>query len=168
MWDVYIFLFADKLLEILDSFKPTKEPPNGVSRTTIPNTNPRLFIQQTWAALTLNARSSLRNRALLLSQLLVPVAVLSFTLTWIQALPKVHKPSPRQLDINLLYSSVAPYSFTGNRSAALAKAFVQQFTERVGQPLVPQKHIYLCNCTSEHSWNWSHWFTPTSFSFFFS
>ncbi|XP_077556222.1 phospholipid-transporting ATPase ABCA3-like isoform X2 [Haemaphysalis longicornis] len=81
---------ADKLLGALSFADPLrhggKEKMAAAARR---NGGGRLLLQQTWALLVLHALHSRRNWAFTLSQLLLPVFVVAFTLTWIDSLPKV-------------------------------------------------------------------------------
>ncbi|XP_075748661.1 ATP binding cassette subfamily A member 3 [Rhipicephalus microplus] len=114
------------------------------------NGGSRLLLQQTWGMLVLHSLHSRRNWAFTLSQLLVPIFVVSFTLTWIDSLPKVHKPGPRVLDVNLVFSSDAPYAFHGGASASLAKQFKKQFSSKVTPVLVEAGSVesYLVNASA--------------------
>ncbi|KAK8778548.1 hypothetical protein V5799_020111 [Amblyomma americanum] len=124
---------AASLLGMLSFADPLRHgtPAEGSGRRPRRNRGTRLLLQQTWAMLVIQALHSVRNWAFTLSQLLVPVFVVAFTLTWIDSLPKVHKPGPRELDINLVYGSDVPYAFHGGASASLAKCFAKQFASKV-------------------------------------
>ncbi|CAN7998072.1 unnamed protein product, partial [Ixodes pacificus] len=115
-----------QLIGILNSFMPASGSSDESGEKSPTNTGLRLFVQQTWALLTMNMLNSVRNVQLTVSQLLVPLAVLSFTLTWIDLLPKVYVPSARLLDINRIHWSTVPYSFRGNKSRSLIEAFKNQ------------------------------------------
>ncbi|CAN8021897.1 unnamed protein product [Ixodes persulcatus] len=117
---------ASQLIGILNSFMPASGSSDESGERSPTNTGLRLFVQQTWALLTMNMLNSVRNVQLTVSQLLVPLAVLSFTLTWIDLLPKVYVPSARLLDINRIHWSTVPYSFRGNKSRSLIEAFKNQ------------------------------------------
>ncbi|XP_040358150.1 phospholipid-transporting ATPase ABCA3-like [Ixodes scapularis] len=117
---------ASQLIGILNSFMPASGSSDESGEKSPTNTGFRLFVQQTWALLTMNMLNSVRNVQLTVSQLLVPLAVLSFTLTWIDLLPKVYIPSARLLDINRIHWSTVPYSFRGNKSRSLIEAFKNQ------------------------------------------
>ncbi|XP_064471064.1 phospholipid-transporting ATPase ABCA3-like isoform X2 [Ornithodoros turicata] len=126
---------TNQLISVLGSFKSPVDENQSAQLFGY-----RLFVQQTWAILTLNALNTTRNKGLTLSQLLVPMCVLLFTLTWIAALPKLHIPGPRLLDINAIYTTTVPFSFRGPSSAALAAAFVKVIRPQA-EPLLLQKDV---------------------------
>ncbi|XP_065294718.1 phospholipid-transporting ATPase ABCA3-like [Dermacentor albipictus] len=141
---------ADTLLGALHFTDPLRHGSRGDSSAP-PRRNggSRLLLQQTWGLLVLHSLHSRRNWAFTLSQLLVPVFVVAYTLTWIDSLPKVHKPGPRVLDVNQVFASDVPYAFHGGASASLAKQFKKQFSSKVTPILVEAGSVesYLVNAS---------------------
>ncbi|KAL1437905.1 hypothetical protein MTO96_048592 [Rhipicephalus appendiculatus] len=142
---------ADTLLGALNFSDPLRHgSPEDANRPPRRNGGSRLLLQQTWGMLVLHSLHSRRNWAFTLTQLLVPIFVVSFTLTWIDSLPKVHKPGPRVLDVNLVFASDVPYAFHGGASASLAKQFKKQFSSKVTPILVEAGSVesYLVNASA--------------------